>query len=93
MIVTDSPKLLNMAQMLKRISDPQHPVELIQLTYFTYSFWQTELIEHAVIESGANYSILGDPENPDAALILVQGTAQELDDCVRNVGRLLPHGR
>jgi hypothetical protein len=65
--------------------------DLQQVVYCTYEGEQLQAVLAAIAATGCAYSILG-PDDDGEATVFVQGSPQELKQCVENVGRLLPDG-
>ena len=65
--------------------------DLQQVVYCTYAGAQLQTIQEAAAAAGCAYSILG-PDDDGEATVFVQGSPQELRQCVESVGRLLPDG-
>jgi len=65
--------------------------DLQQVVYCTYEGAHLQAVQEGAAAAGCAYSILG-PDGDGEATVFVQGSPQELKQCVENVGRLLPNG-
>ena len=65
--------------------------DLQQIVYCTFEGPQLQAIQEAAVAAGCVYSTLG-PDVDGEATVFVQGSPQELKQCVVDVGRLLPDG-
>ena len=65
--------------------------DLQQVVYCTFEASQLQAIQEAATAVGCVYSVLG-PDEDGEATVFIQGSPQELRQCVDTVAQLLPNG-